>query len=187
MATESAVAHVESHGGSRWHGRKRVLVLLAAGVVTVVVALAVAALLWSGVTLSGDATALAHVSVQPFGGHVERVEAFGPGGRRIPLAIEGGRLTPQVRLKPGERVSVEVAVRRPGWLGWALGHERTERLTLRAPVAHLKQRWLTVRPGSEVHVQFDQPVSAIARQAGELSQSARARARSLPSAQSTVS
>jgi hypothetical protein len=187
MATESAIAHVESHGGSRWRGRKRALPLIAAGVVTALIAVAVAALVWSGVTLTGDATALARVSVEPLGGHVERVEAFGPGGRRIPLAIEGGRLVPQQRLKPGERVSVEVEVRRPGWLGWALGHERAEHLTLTTPVAHLQRRWLTVHPGSDVRVQFDQPVSAIARQAGELSQSARARARALPSARRTIS
>jgi hypothetical protein len=187
MATESAIAHVESHGGSRWRGRKRVLSLIAAGVATAVIAVAVAAILWSGVTLSADGTALARVSVEPFGGHVERVEAFGPGGRRIPLSIEDGRLTPEQRLKPGERVSVEVEVHRPGWLGWALGHERTEHLTLTAPVAHLRQRWLTVRRGSAVRVAFDQPVSAIARHAGELSREARARARALPSARRTVS
>jgi len=121
-----------------------------------------AVLAWSGATLAADATALARVDVQPFGGTLERTRAFGPDGRRIPLALRGGRLTPRLRLTPGERVSVEVVVRRPGWLGWALGREHRERRTVRAPVAHVSERWLTVPPGSVVRVEFDRSVSAVA-------------------------
>jgi hypothetical protein len=143
-------------------GRKRALLGLATGVVVVIAVLAVAALAWSGVTLAGDSTALARVTVQPLGGTIERIQAFGPGGQRLPLAVDGGRLTPLKQLTPGERVSVEVEVRRPGWLGWALGNQRSEQLTLRAPVAHVRDPWMTVRAGSEVYVSFDQPVSTVA-------------------------
>ena len=93
------------------------LVVALAGVVAGV-------LLWSGITLAGDTTALARVDVQPFGGKLESVRAFGPDGRRIPLAVRGGRLTPRTLLTPGETVSVEAVVRRPGWQGWALGSTR---------------------------------------------------------------
>jgi peptidoglycan hydrolase-like protein with peptidoglycan-binding domain len=123
----------------------------------------VAALLtWSGATLIADSVALARVEVQPFGGRLESARAFGPGGRRIPLLVRRGRLTPRTRLAPGEQVSVEVVVRRPRWLGWALGGERRERLTLRTPVAHVRERWLTVPTGSAVRVTFDRPVSTVA-------------------------
>jgi peptidoglycan hydrolase-like protein with peptidoglycan-binding domain len=152
---------------------------LAAAVVAVIVVLAVAAVAWSGVTVAGDPTALAHVTVQPFGGTIEHVEAFGPGGRRLPVAVDGGRLTPLKQLTPGERVSIDVEVRRPGWLGWALGSQRSEHLTLRAPVAHVTERWMTVGAGSEVRVSFDQPVSAVAYgSAGELTRHALRGARS---------
>lgn len=153
-----------------------------AGVASLLVVAAVVILLWSGASLKGDATALARVSVQPFGGSVASVEAFGAGGRRIPIAVHDGRLTPLQRLKPGEQVSVAVQVRRPGWLSWALGSERTEHLTLRTPVAHVKQRWLTVRPGAPVRVGFDQPVSAVAQGTGTLS-----KPHPLAAAQSSVS
>jgi len=119
-------------------------------------------LVWSGATLGSDATALARVAVQPFGGTLVRARAFGPNGGAIPLLVRGGRLTPRVRLAPGERISVEVVIRRPGWLAWALGTTRRERLTLRAPVARPSERWLTVSAGSVVRVRFDQPVSAVA-------------------------
>ncbi len=109
-------------------------------------------LFWSGMTLAADATALARVEVQPLGGTLERVQAFGPGGRRIPLAVRNGRLTPRTRLTPGETVSVEAVVRRPGWLGWALGSTRRVQQTIRAPVVGVSERWLTVPPGSPVKV-----------------------------------
>jgi hypothetical protein len=140
----------------------RVLLGMGISVIVVIVAVAVAALAWSGVSLAGDPTALARVTVQPLGGTIERVQAFGPGGQRVPLAIDGGRLTPLKRLAPGEQVSVDVKVRRPGWLGWALGNERNEQLTLRTPVAHVKERWMTVPAGSAVRVSFQEPVSTVA-------------------------
>jgi L,D-transpeptidase catalytic domain len=142
-------------------GRVRVLAGVATFVIVVIIALVVAVLAWSGVTLASDSTALARVSVQPLGGTIERVQAFGPGGRRVPLAIHAGRLTPLMLLTPGEQVSVNVVVRRPGWLSWALGSQRSEHLTLHAPVAQLSERWMTVTAGSAVRISFDQPVSAV--------------------------
>jgi L,D-transpeptidase-like protein len=147
---------------SSWSARKRFLLGAVAVVSVMIIALAAAALAWSGVTLSGDSTALARVTVQPLGGTIEHVQAFGPGGRSLPLAVDGGRLTPLKQLTPGERVSVDVEVRRPGWLGWALGAQRSEHLTLTAPVAQVTEPWMTVGAGSEVNVSFDQPVSAVA-------------------------
>jgi hypothetical protein len=75
------------------------------------------------------------VDVQMFGGTLERVRAVGPNGQRIPLAVRHGRLTPRTRLAPGEPVSMDVVVRRPHWLGWALGREWHEQRTVRTPVA----------------------------------------------------
>ncbi|HTZ87808.1 MAG TPA: hypothetical protein VMB05_14170, partial [Solirubrobacteraceae bacterium] len=187
MATESALAPVHSQRESRPGGHRRVLAWCAAALVLALVVLAAVVLLWSGASLSSDASALARVSVQPFGGSIESVEAFGPGGRHVPIAVQDGRLTPLRKLKPGEPVSLTVRVRRPGWLSWALGRERTERLTLRAPVAHVTQRWLTVRRGGEVLVSFDQPVSSFAREGGGLTQSGAGRVHTLPSPQSTIS
>jgi peptidoglycan hydrolase-like protein with peptidoglycan-binding domain len=141
--------------------RRRALWGLAAFVVVVLLGLVAAVLAWSGVTLAADATALARVEVQPFGGTLERVRAFGPNGRRIPLSVRGASLTPRTRLTPGELVSVEIVVRRPRWLGWALG-DTHERLTLRAPVTSVKERWLKVPTRSAVRVIFDRSVSAVA-------------------------
>jgi peptidoglycan hydrolase-like protein with peptidoglycan-binding domain len=144
------------------HARTRFLFGVTAGVLVLIVALVVAVLALSGVTLASDSTALARVSVQPLGGTIEQVRAYGPGGRRVPLAVHDGRLTPLRQLRPGEQVSVDVKVRRPGWLSWALGKQRTEHLTLSAPVAQVKEQWMTVPTGTAVRVSFNQPVSAVA-------------------------
>jgi L,D-transpeptidase-like protein len=144
-----------------WSSRKRVLLGLLAGVVAVIVLVMVAALTLTGVSLASTSTALARVSVGPLGGTIEHVQAYGPDGKRLTLAVAGGRLTPLQRLTPGEQVTVDVQVRRPGWLGWALGAKRNEQLTLRAPVAQVAERWMTVTPGGVVQVSFTQPVSAV--------------------------
>src|SRR5947207_9224649 len=153
-----------ARSSSRWRGRAgaRALWAAAAFVLVALLGFVAAVVAWSGATLTTDARALARVDVQPFGGTVERVRAFGPDGRKVPLAVHAGHLTPRTRLTPGERVSVVVVVRRPGWLGWALGSEKRERLQVRAPVAHLRERWLTIPPRSALRVRFDRPVSAVA-------------------------
>jgi peptidoglycan hydrolase-like protein with peptidoglycan-binding domain len=146
--------------------RRRVLWTLLAVVVLAFLGLVGAVIAWSGITVADDLTALAHVEVQPFGGTLEQVQAFGPDGRRIPLTMHDGRLFPRRRLTPGEQVAVVALVRRSSWLAWALGSERRERRTLRAPTAAVSARWLTVRQGSVVRVSFDRPVSAVAYGSG---------------------
>jgi len=74
--------------------------------------------------LSGDEAALASIHLQAFAGSLESARATTPSGKPVPLAVHGGRLTPRVRLTPGERIDVEVVVRRPGALSWALGDTR---------------------------------------------------------------
>jgi hypothetical protein len=156
----------ERHPPRRRRGWRVFWTLLLA-VVVIVLGLAAAAFAWSGIKLADDSTALTRVDVQPFGGKLENVRAFGPDGRKIPLAVRDGRLFPQTRLTPGEQVTVVALVRRSRWLGWAIGRERTERRTMRAPVAGVRTRWLTTPRGSAVTVSFDRPVSAVAYGSGK--------------------
>jgi peptidoglycan hydrolase-like protein with peptidoglycan-binding domain len=115
----------------------------------------------SGATLSADDTALARVQLQTFAGKLESVSASAPDGSPVRLDVQGNRLVPRTRLEPGEAITVAVVVRRPGWSGWALGAERHERLTITTPVAHVKQRWLTVPAGRQPQVRFDTAVSTV--------------------------
>jgi hypothetical protein len=140
---------------------RRKALAVAALTATVLVALVVVVFALSGAKLASDASALARLEIQPLGGTLKHVEAFGPGGRSVPLVVSHNRLTPRHRLKPGEQISVVVRVRRPGWIGWALGDERTERLTVTTPVAQVSTPWMTVRTGSDVRIGFEDAVSKV--------------------------
>lgn len=124
------------------------------------IAFAVFVGLSSNVSLRSDPSALARLRVGAFGGSVTSVRAYGASGRRIPLALENDRLTPRTPVTPGETISVEVDVRRPGWDGWALGSVSRRRLTVKAPVAHASSEWLTVQHGGSPRVSFDERVAA---------------------------
>jgi lipoprotein-anchoring transpeptidase ErfK/SrfK len=124
------------------------------------VAVAAAVVLWSGATLKTDPSALARIELQPFAGKLVSATASGPDGRAVTLTRDGRRLTPTTLLTPGETVTVDVVVRRPGWIAWALGKERRERLTVTAPVARVTDRWVTGSGGS-ARVRFDKPVAVV--------------------------
>jgi lipoprotein-anchoring transpeptidase ErfK/SrfK len=129
--------------------------------VAVVAAVAAAVVVWSGATLKTDPSALARIELQPFAGKLVSATATGPDGRPIPLDRSGKRLSPNTLLTPGETVNVDVVVRRPGWIAWALGKTRHERLTVTAPRARVANRWVAARGGS-VTIVFDHPIAAVA-------------------------
>ena len=141
-----------SHRG-RWIALAAVVLLAAAG--------AGAVRAFSGVTLAADASALGRVELQPFAGSLARVRAEGPDGRPIPLRVSRGRLVPRRQVAPGERITLSVVVRRPGWSSWALGGERHETLSVRTPVATVADRWVTAARGTRPRIRFDVPVDRV--------------------------
>jgi peptidoglycan hydrolase-like protein with peptidoglycan-binding domain len=128
-----------------------------------IVAVVAAAVVWafSGARLVADASALGRVELQPFAGSLVSVRAQGADGRAIPLVVSHGRLVPRIQVASGERISVSVVVRRPGWESWALGAERRETLTVRTPVATIANRWVMVAHGRRAEVRFDTPVDRV--------------------------
>jgi peptidoglycan hydrolase-like protein with peptidoglycan-binding domain len=134
----------------------------ASTVLVVVVGLVVAVSLLSKPSLSASPTALARVSLPAFAGKLQQVSAFAPDGRRVPLTDRAGLLVPNAKLTPGERVTIDVVVRRPGWLSWALGSVRHEQLTVVAPVAQLTRPWLTLARGTPLRISFNRTVAAVA-------------------------
>jgi hypothetical protein len=151
----------------RRRGVRRSFWLVVAAIPIGALALVAAVVWWSGATLAGDGAALARVELQPLAGSLVSAKAFEPDGTRIQLAVRHGRLSPLTPLRPGERVTVEVVVRRPAWLSWALGTtSRQERLTVRTPLTRLTGRWLTVASHSPLRVRFAEPVSKVAYRDG---------------------
>jgi peptidoglycan hydrolase-like protein with peptidoglycan-binding domain len=148
---------------SRWSA----LALGFATTAVVVVLLGLLAVaLWSSPSLGTSSTALARIELPAFAGSLEFASAYGPSGEAIPLSDRNGLLVPRTKLAAGETVTVDVVVRRPGWLAWALGSVRHEQLTITAPVAHVARPWLTRAPGAPLRVSFEQPVAAAATLTG---------------------
>src|SRR4051812_33484560 len=138
-------------------GKKVWLGLL--GVAIVLAAAASAGVGGARAALADDPAAPARGHVGPVGGTLVSARAIGPGGRAVPVSADGGRLTPRERIRPGETVTVEVVLRRPGWDGWLIGHTKRERLTVTAPVARVTSHW--VRAGASIPVRFSEPVAAV--------------------------
>jgi peptidoglycan hydrolase-like protein with peptidoglycan-binding domain len=139
--------------------RKRFWPLTAVVIVIVFGALAGAALLfWPQAHLGRDDAALTRIVLPGFGGRVSAVEVSSATTGLVAVALRHGELWPLHQVAAGERLTVIVTVRRPGWVGWLVGHTQRRSFTLVTPSAHLLGRWLQVTPGSPVTVAFDRPV-----------------------------
>ena len=139
------------------------------GLVLLLVVLAFAALafVFSRPSILADGAALARVELPVTKGSIESVRVLGPHGGTIPVSVSNGRLWPQAQLQPGEPISIEVAVRRPGWIAWLAGRRATEHLQLRTPSALVRDRYVTLAAGSPLQLAFTTPVSRVAYGAPE--------------------
>ncbi|MGD0998702.1 MAG: L,D-transpeptidase [Thermoleophilia bacterium] len=162
--------------------RARFWVVTAVVVVVVVVVCggvaAAVVLAWPHVRLGPADQALAYVALPGFAGRVTAVEVSSAVGGRVPVRLQRGELWPLGRLAAGERLTVEVTVRRPGWAGWLVGRVERRSFTIETPSAHLLGRWLQAKAGAPVTIAFDVPVALVSLGGSP--------ARSLPTPQATV-
>ena len=140
----------------------RVWLLIGVIVAVVVCAVLGAALLaWPHARLAAEGQALARVELPGFAGHVTAVEASSASEGEVPLQLRGGELWPRRAVDAGERLTVVVTVRRPGWAGWLVGHVERRTFAVVTPSARLLGRWLQVNEGAPVTVAFDRPVALV--------------------------
>jgi hypothetical protein len=122
---------------------------------------------WPRVGLGGVDDALAGVVLPGFAGRVVAARVSAADGVSVPVVLRGGKLWPLRKLAAGERLTVELTVRRPSWAAWLVGRSERRSFTVETPIAHLRGRWLQVKPGAPVTVAFDAPVSVVSfRKAG---------------------
>ncbi len=114
-------------------------------------------------SLSTDSNALAQVGMPLGGGTIERVSAFdGPHSRPVPVELRGDQIWPKRPIPAHRLVSVDLVIRRPGWIGWLAGSEEHVRIRLMTPSASLRTHYLTLRPGQPLVLHFKTPVRAVA-------------------------
>ena len=122
----------------------------------------VAALLaWPSVGVAASTSGLAGISLPGFSGHVEHLTVRRADGQPLPFVLRGDTVWPRARLAPGERVTITVETRRPGWIGWLVGHQETKTTTVVTPVAHIRSTLLRPKRGSVVTVRFAEPVARV--------------------------
>jgi hypothetical protein len=130
---------------------------------------AVAALLaWPSVGVAASPSGLAGISLPGFSGHVEHLSVTSSDGKPVPVVLRGGTVWPRVRLTPGERLTVSVEISRPGWIGWLVGGQEKQTMTVVTPAAHIRATLLRPKRGTPVTVTFAEPVSRVAIGNGRL-------------------
>jgi hypothetical protein len=138
---------------------------IAAGVVLLVVAaLAAGAVVVSSsrVSLGSDANALAAIGLPTGGGKIENVTVTtGPHSASVPFALRGDTIWPNELIPAHQAVSVDVTIKRPGWISWLSGSTQHVHVQLMTPVASLRAHYLTLRSGAPLRLHFKQPIQVI--------------------------
>jgi L,D-transpeptidase catalytic domain/Putative peptidoglycan binding domain len=107
-----------------------------------------------------DSHSLARVSLPFGGGTITQVVAIGGREQKVvPVRLVGHQILPVGKLPPGERITVEATIRRPGWNSWLAGKTERVKLTETTPVARLTSSFVTRKAGQPVTIGFDVPVT----------------------------
>lgn len=146
-------------------GRRRTPYVVGAAIVVLALAIgaALVALATSRPSLTISSAALAKVGLPLGGGRVESVSVVtGPNSRPIPVVLRGDAIWPRGRIHAAQTVSIQVVVRRPGWISWLTGARQRVDLSLVTPTAAPTRTYLTLGRGSQLRLTFSHPVAAVA-------------------------
>jgi hypothetical protein len=127
--------------------------------VLAVVAVGAVLLLSARASLIADPEALAKVGLPLGGGSIQSVSVTtGPHAQRVPVDVRGERLWPRGLIGAHQLVSIDVTVKRPGWVSWLTGGTEHLRLTARTPSAALRTHYLTLNSGAPLRLAFNRPI-----------------------------
>ncbi|HEY2541890.1 MAG TPA: L,D-transpeptidase [Gaiellaceae bacterium] len=117
---------------------------------------------WPAPSVEISSGALVHVSVPRLAGRIAGIRVLTASGTAIPVRVSGGDVWPERLLGQGQRLVVEVTVRRPGWVGWLTGRDVHRTLAVTTPSVHVRSQLLHVRDGAPVTVGFDAAAQVVA-------------------------
>ncbi len=115
-------------------------------------------------SLTGDPLALAKVGMPLGGGAIQSVSIVtGPHSSPIPAQVQGGpTVWPKHKIPAHTEVTIDVTIKRPGWIAWLAGSSEHVRLTTMTPSASLRSHYLTLRSGQPIVLKFKAPIRSIA-------------------------
>jgi L,D-transpeptidase catalytic domain len=116
----------------------------------------------SSASLTTDGSALAKISMPLGGGKVVSISVIGPHGGLIPVDLRGDpSIWPTTSVPAHERVTINVVIKRPGWISWLSGSTEHLHMTVVTPAARLRAHYLTLRSGSPLVLHFKKPVAIV--------------------------
>ena len=132
-----------------------------AGVLLVALAVvAVGAIIFASAkaSLTSDSQAIAKIGMPLGGGTIEKVTMVtGPHATPIPVKVSGDRIYPTHPISADEKVSLQVVVKRPGWMSWFAGSQQRLNLALTTPAASLRSHYITVAHNAALKLHFKKP------------------------------
>ncbi|MGN6170295.1 MAG: L,D-transpeptidase, partial [Solirubrobacteraceae bacterium] len=137
---------------------------IAVGLVIVVAVLGAGAIVLatSSPSLTAGPDGLATVGMPTGGGTLEQVSVLaGRQSTKVPVVVRGNQIWPRKTLPAGQRLSIQVVVRRPGWMSWLTGSTQRVTLSTVTPSASIRSRFLTLHRGEPLLVAFNRPVEAV--------------------------
>jgi hypothetical protein len=155
------------------------------GLAVLAIAGGLIALASASASLSANSVGLAKVGMPLGGGRIESVSVVtGPHSRPVPVTVRGDTIWPRGTIRAGQPVSIQVEVKRPGWISWLSGARQRINLSLVTPSAVPTRSFLTLRGGTPLRLTFDRPVAAVSY--GPTSTQLRSRRVASPSAQVVI-
>ncbi len=116
--------------------------------------------------MTADSSALASVDMPLGGGTIKSIAVYRGGDKvgdhqSIAVQMRGDKIYPRGLVGVDELVTVEVVVKRPGWLSWLTGKTQQLQLTMVTPIASLSHHYLTVPGRAPLQLQFKEPVAVV--------------------------
>ncbi|HEX3832685.1 MAG TPA: L,D-transpeptidase family protein [Solirubrobacteraceae bacterium] len=109
-------------------------------------------------SLTTDSEAIAKIGMPLGGGKVESVSVVtGPHAQPVPITVTGGLIYPRHRIAANEKLSIQVVVKRPGWMSWFAGSKQHLSLALTTPAASLHSHYITVAHNAALKLRFKNP------------------------------
>ena len=128
-----------------------------------VIAVGALLLVLAKASLNNDSNALANVGMPLGGGTIESVTVrTGPHSRQVPVEIRGNQIWPRHLIPAHELLSIDVVIKRPGWVAWLAGKTQLLHMNLMTPSASLRQHYLTLPPGQPIVLRFKDPIRVLA-------------------------
>jgi hypothetical protein len=155
-------AAVGAGGASRRFRRGRYVI---GGLLVVIAVVAAGALIVvsARASLTSDQVALAKVGMPLGGGTIQSLSAVtGPHSRPVAVQIRGSQIWPENLIPAGETLSIQVVVKRPGWISWLAGSTQTLHLSVTAPTASLLSHYLTLAGRAPLQLHFKAPIRVYA-------------------------